>query len=339
MKTASFLVCALLVTGCTGTPQKNHHSFTQPSRALNVIVFPGGFNWPIWAAETKGFFAREGLAVKTTPTPNSTFQMKGLIQGDFDIAMTAMDNVVAYREGQGEAGVDGPDLVAVMGSDRGFLRLVTAPQVRTYADLRGKTLSVDALTTGYAFVLLAMLEREGLQLGRDYRTERAGGVMQRYNALIEGKHAGTMLISPFDITAQSQGFNVLGTAGHALESYQGVVAAVRQSWARSNSDKVQGYVNAFADAVEWLYDPSNKNEAIRIFLANMPPNTTAHAAETAYRTLMSEQDGFQRHGRVDARGVETVVRLRGQFGRQGAVLQPAASYIDDSFYKALEKRP
>jgi len=29
---------------------------------LRVIVFPGGFNWPIWAAQGKGFFAREGLA-------------------------------------------------------------------------------------------------------------------------------------------------------------------------------------------------------------------------------------------------------------------------------------
>ncbi len=27
-----------------------------------MIVFPGGFNWPIWAAQEKGFFAREGLA-------------------------------------------------------------------------------------------------------------------------------------------------------------------------------------------------------------------------------------------------------------------------------------
>lgn len=311
-----------------------------PPQTLNVIVFPGGFNWPVWVAEDKGLFAREGLAVKVTPTPNSTFQMKGLIQGDFDIAMTAMDNVIAYREGQGEAGVDGPDLVAVVGSDQGFLRVVTTPEIRTYADLRGKTLSVDALTTGYAFVLLEILSRNGLQLDRDYKTERAGGVMQRYTALLERKHAGTMLISPFDITAQAQGFTVLGNASQALGNYQGVVGAVRQSWARANPGKVEGYVRAFSDSVEWLYNPSNKAEAIRIFLANMPPNTTAQAAETAYLALMSEQDGFQRRGRIDVRGVETVAQLRQKFGRQGVRLKPAAAYIDDSFYTAaLQKRP
>jgi len=40
-----------------------------------------------------------------------------------------------------------------MGSDSGFLSLVVAPDVKKFADLKGKTLSVDARTTGYAFVL------------------------------------------------------------------------------------------------------------------------------------------------------------------------------------------
>ena len=85
-----------------------------------------------------------------TPTPNSAFQLAGLIEGKFDIAHTAIDNVVAYTEGQGEAAVFvKPDLVAFMGGDNGFLALVTQPEIKGYGDLKGKTLSVDAMTTGY----------------------------------------------------------------------------------------------------------------------------------------------------------------------------------------------
>lgn len=321
---------AALLAGCAGGPAP---VAAQPA-PLSVIVFPGGFNWPIWVAEEQGLFERERLAVKVTPTPNSTFQLKGLIRGDFDIAMTAMDNVIAYREVQGEAGVDGPDLVAVMGSDQGFLRLVAAPEISSYADLRGKTLSVDALTTGYAFVLLEMLERNGLKLDRDYRTERAGGVAQRYQALLERKHAATILVAPFDITAQALGFRRLGNATELVGSYQGAVAATRQSWARANADKVRGYIRAFADSVEWLYDPRNKEEAIRIFLAHMPPNTTPQVAEAAYRTLLSKNDGFQRRAQIDLRGVDTVVKLRAKFGRSRASLREAAHYYDASFYEA-----
>ena len=70
---------------------------------LEVIVFPGGFNWPLWVGQEKGFFAGNGLEVKITPTPNSVFQMQNLAAGKFDIAFSAIDNVVAYDEGQGEA--------------------------------------------------------------------------------------------------------------------------------------------------------------------------------------------------------------------------------------------
>jgi ABC-type nitrate/sulfonate/bicarbonate transport system substrate-binding protein len=336
-RTIFALAISALLAGCAIAPGAPPASVQAP-QPLSVIVFPGGWNWPMWVAEAKGLFAREGLAVKVTPTPNSTFQMKGLIQGDFDVALTAMDNVIAYREGQGEAGVNGPDLFVVMGGDSGFLRLVTVPDVRNFADLRGKTLSVDALTTGYAFVLREMLDRNGLVLDRDYKTDRAGGGIQRYNALIERKHAGTILPAPLDIAAQAQGFNVVANASGALGNYQGYVAAVRQPWARANAAKVQGYIRAYAEAVEWIYDPANKAEAIRIFLANMPPNTTAQSAESSYRILLADGDGFQRKARIDMRGVETVVKLRQKFGAAGVTLKPAAAYYDGSFYEAAMRR-
>src|SRR5256885_13808507 len=149
------VVLAIGLASCASTPPA-----PTPSKApvtVNVIVFPGGFNWPIWVAQEKGLFAKNGIEVKLTPTPNSVFQLTNLIDGKFDIAMTAIDNLIAYREGQGEVPKAGDDLFAFMGGDNGFLRLVTVPEVKTFDDLRGKTLSVDALTTGYAFVLLEIL--------------------------------------------------------------------------------------------------------------------------------------------------------------------------------------
>ncbi|WP_082585738.1 ABC transporter substrate-binding protein [Hydrogenophaga sp. Root209] len=333
-RTAIAFALAMLVAGCAGLPAP----VPATPEPLRVIVFPGGFNWPIWVAQQRGYFGQQGLAVQVTPTPNSTFQLKGLIQGDFDLAMTAIDNVIAYREGQGEAGIDGPDLVAVMGADNGFLRLVGAPDIASIADLRGKTLSVDALTTGYAFVLLEMLDRNGLKLDRDYRTERAGGVSQRYQALLQRKHAGTMLITPFDVNAAEQGFKTLGRANEVLGEYQGLVAAVRQGWARENPRRVSAYIRAFTDSVEWLYDPKNKDEAIRIYLANMPQGTSAQSAEVAYRVLLDAKDGFYRQGRLNMQGVEKVVQLRAKFGPQGKTLRPAAAYVDNSFLNAAMKR-
>ena len=120
---------------------------------VKIIVFPGGFNLPLWTAIDRNFFHVRGLEVQPHFTTSSMEQLSGLIQGRWELALTGFDNIVAYQEGQGEAAIDvTPDLFAFMGGDSAFLRLVVQPSVRSYADLKGKLLSVDALTTGFAFV-------------------------------------------------------------------------------------------------------------------------------------------------------------------------------------------
>jgi ABC-type nitrate/sulfonate/bicarbonate transport system substrate-binding protein len=313
------------LTGCAAQPPA--------PQTVNVIVFPGGFNWPIWVAQEKELFAKNGLDVKLTPTPSSVFQLTHLIEGKFDIAMTAIDNLIAYREGQGEEPVLGPDLIAFMGGDNGFLRLVAVPEVKTLDDLRSKTVSVDARTTGYAFVLFEMLERGGLRLDRDYTVERAGGFLRRFQALSEKKHAATLLATPFELQLEAKGFNRLGNATDVLGAYQGIVGGARKGWADANRDAVVGYIRAFSEAVDWLYDPRNRDEAVLIFRKNLP-NVPEQGAQAAYGVLLSPTGGFQKKAQIDLEGVRTVLRLRSKYAEPKKTLSDPARYYDESFYRA-----
>ncbi|OLE18477.1 MAG: ABC transporter substrate-binding protein [Betaproteobacteria bacterium 13_1_20CM_3_63_8] len=271
--------------------------------------------------------------MNVTPTPSSVFQLTNLISGKFDIAMTAIDNLIAYREGQGEEPVPGPDLIAFMGGDNGFLRLVAVPEVKSVGELKGKTVSVDARTTGYAFVLFEMLERGGLQLDRDYNVVRAGGVLQRFQALMEKKHAATLLLSPFELQAEAKGFNRLGNATDVLGHYQGLVGGARKSWADANRDAVIGFIRAFSQAVDWLYDPKNKDEAIAIFRKNLP-NVPEQGANAAYGVLLAPSGGFQKKAQIDMEGVRTVLRLRSKYAEPKKTLSDPVKYYDESFYRA-----
>jgi ABC-type nitrate/sulfonate/bicarbonate transport system substrate-binding protein len=302
------------------------------SDTIEVIVFPGGFNWPIWVAQENGFFERNNVTVKITPTPNSEFQLTNLIDGKFDIAMTAIDNLIAYMEGQGEApATQTPDLVAVMGSDNGFLRLVSVPEVKTYADLKGKEVSVDARTTGYAFVLEKLIEKGGLNFN-DVTYVKAGGVLQRLEALLAKKHAATMLISPFEVVAEARGFNRLANAVDVLGHYQGVVAGVRRQWAEENESQIVGFIRGFRAGLDWLYDPANKGEAIAILRKNLP-NMAADLAYNSYGILMDPKDGFTRNASIDLEGVRTVLALRRQYGEPQKKLMDPMKYIDLSYYE------
>jgi ABC-type nitrate/sulfonate/bicarbonate transport system substrate-binding protein len=243
--------------------------------------------------------------------------------------MTAMDNVIAYSEGQGAAKTDvAPDIFAFLGADSGFLRLVAVPEVKSIAELKGKQISVDALTTGYAFVLRKLLENGGLKES-DIEFVSAGGGLERYNALMEKKHAATLLISPFDVNAEAKGFNRLANADEALGHYQGVVGATRRGWAKENEKELVSYIRAYMAAVGWLFDPANKAEAIAILRKNVL-NMPEDQAMRSYDILVHPTRGFTRNAAVNVEGVKTALQLRSQY--TGKPLNDPAKYFDLRYY-------
>jgi ABC-type nitrate/sulfonate/bicarbonate transport system substrate-binding protein len=304
---------------------------------VTVNVFPGGFNWPSFVGREKGFFERNGIRVMLQATPNSVAQMTGLAEGKFDIALTAADNIVAYVEGQGEAPIGPqPEFFAFMGSDSGFLSLVVAPEIKSFGDLKGKVLSVDARTTGYAFVLFEMLARNGLSEG-DYDIEKVGGMVQRWNALREGKQSGTLLSAPFNILAKEQNFHELAQATKVIGSYQGNVAATRRSWARENRSKVIAFIRGYVQAIDWLYDQANRAEAIRILLKNLPEMSPG-LAQQSYGELLGAKDGFSRGGRVSMEGLRTVLALRSHYAEPHENFVEPMKYYDPSYYNTAMRQ-
>lgn len=305
-------------------------------KTLNVIVFPGGWNLPIWAAERQGFFEQNGVRVAVTPTPSSTFQMQGFAEGRFDIAMTAIDNVVAYQEGQGEAKIpDNPDMFVFMGGDSGFLSLVGGKSVRSIAELKGKKISVDAMTTGYAFVLRELLARSGIAES-EVTFERAGGGLQRFQELLKGSHAGTMLIAPFDLLAINQGHVRLAKADEHLGAYQGVVGAARRSWARENEAALLGFIRAYHAGVQFVVDSKNREITEALLVALAGRTMTPPLARQAADTLLDPKAGFIRDVAVNVEGARTVLALRSKF--TGKPLGDPTKYIDSSYRdKALAR--
>jgi ABC-type nitrate/sulfonate/bicarbonate transport system substrate-binding protein len=307
----------------------------QSLRPLEVNVFAGGANWPLFVAQEKGLFAANGLAVKITPTPNSVELIRGLMEGKFDIAMTTFDNVVAYQEGQGEVVLaSSPDLFAFMGGINSALRFIVNPDIKSYADLRGKTLGVDAVTTGYALGMYKLLSMNGLAAG-DYQLARTGGTSFRVQALMQGKIDGTVVNSPLEILPEAKGYRRLGDFLGSFGAYQAISGVTRRSWAAKNEDQLLNYIRSFVAAVDWLYDPGNRAEAIAIYQKYVP-NTPREIADKAWEVMLSGKEGFQRRAKLDPQGAQTVVQIRSEFGTPKKVLEDPAKYFDESYYgKAL----
>ena len=300
---------------------------------LEVIAFPGAPNLPIFVAQEKGFFTEAGVTVNLTTTPNSAFQAENLAAGKFQIAGTAFDNVVAYQEGQGAVAIANPDFFAFMGATQIELAFVVAPEVASYADLKGKSLALDALSTGFAFVLYEMLKRGGLTAS-DYTMATVGATPQRWESVKAGTHAGTLTIEPFTSIAKANGFKVLDTSTNLFPSYQGGSFAARRDWAAANPEAVKGFIKGYLAGLAWVLDPVNRAAATEILLGKMP-EIKPPVAPKVMDSLLSPRSGLTPGAKILPDGVTTVLNLRSQYGKGAMPLTDPAKYIDLRYFTAV----
>jgi ABC-type nitrate/sulfonate/bicarbonate transport system substrate-binding protein len=298
---------------------------------LRVIAFDGGWNLAVWAAQRQGFFEANGVAVQLSYTPNSAALLTGLFDGRYEIALATIDNFIACQEGQTEVKLpDQPDLFAFLGGDSGFLSVMSSPSVKSFADLKGKTLSVDAMTNGLAYVLRELVARNGLT-ETDVTFVRAGGTSNRYRELLAGKQDATLLRTPFELLAGQRGFTRLATA-ESLGPYEGTVGAARRSWAKANESALIGFMRGYRAGVDWIYDRGNREVVEALLVANIRDMTPA-LAKQSYDLLVADKGGVTRDIALDIDGIRTVLVLRSKYGAPQKTLTDPMKYVDLSYYE------
>jgi ABC-type nitrate/sulfonate/bicarbonate transport system substrate-binding protein len=300
---------------------------------VRVIAFPGAPNLPTFAADAQGFFAREGLKLEFAVTPSSVFQAEQLAAGNFDIAFTAFDNVVAYSEGQGAAKIEGdPGFCVIAGATQLELAFVVAPDVQTFDDLNNRSIALDAVNTGFAFVLYDMLEKHGID-AKSYPFAAVGATPQRWQSVKAGEHVGTITIEPFTAMASNEGFKPLARSTDIYETYQGGIIASRRDWVAANPETVKAFIRAYLAGLDWTLDPANREAAEALLLAKMDA-IKPQAAKPVMKSLLSERSGLTPDAAILEDGMKKVLELRSRYGG-GASFTDIERYLELGPYKAV----
>lgn len=270
---------------------------------LVVNVFVGAHNLPLLVAQERGTFERSGIAVELVRTASSTDQMRGLIEGQWPIVHTSPDNLLAWGQRQGR------ELVAWLGGSVGPLALVAQPGLASAASLRGKTLAVDALESGFTFALRAMLQAQGLR-PTEYRLEAMGATNLRWQALREGRALATLLNLPFSLLARDAGYALLGTHLTAAPRLLTSVAGSTREWLLGNAATATAYARVMGASLAWLYDPANRPAAWAILRREF--SLSAEVAAEVAETLLDPYTGFLPTAYLDVVGLQRVVDLRAE---------------------------
>jgi ABC-type nitrate/sulfonate/bicarbonate transport system substrate-binding protein len=289
-----------------------------------AIISESAGSWPVYVGLDKGFFEAEGLDVEVIFTRSSVKHLQDLKAGGiYDVGHQAVDHIVRAVEG-------GSDLITVFGIAKPNYSLIVSEDIHCYADLRGKKLGVDGVSTGFALLLKHMLAENGLVDGQDYELVQIGGTGERYQAVLEGKVAGALLDGPVDLIAEANGLNRLGCNLDYIPEYQGTVAATKKSYAEENKEKLERYIRGYVAASDWLHDALNKEEAVDILTRHL--KVDAKIASLTYDRYIQSQT-FNIRGEINLTGVSEAMKVMARTGQIETSVTDPTKYCDFHYYR------
>ena len=296
----------------------------QEPTLIRVNAFPNAKALPLHAGIAKGIFETRGFKIELTLTPNSRSQRDGLASGKFDVVHSAVDNALAMIE------VAKHDVVIVTGGDSGMNEFFVQPDVKSFADIRGRTLVVDAPDTAYALQAKKILGLHGLKDGADYTVKPVGAGVYRFKAMVEIKdNAAAILNLPFTVQAEALGMKSLGRTIDLLGPYQAGGAFLMRAWAREHPATLERYVAAYIEALRFVRDPANRADNIALLMEKL--KIPGKEAERTYTLLMDPDFGFTPDAKFDLTGFKNVLALRAEI--EGGTPAAPERYIDLGYYE------
>src|SRR5262249_26999790 len=246
---------------------------------------------------------------------------RGLSQGKFDIVSTAFDNVLAW------SGREGAEIVAIAQiSDKTVLPVFVRPEIKNWSDLKGKKLAADAVDTAFALVLRRVLLANGLDMTKgDYELVALGASGARLESMIKGETYAGVFSPPSDAKAIAAGLRRIGDSREVLPDYPNTVLAVNREWAQKNRETLVAYLRSWLKGMSWVKDPANREEAVKLLESELKLNPKA-AAESI--------EELSPTGNLNLPGLESVLKLRTEFGFKLNKGEKLEAYYDTSYYSA-----
>ena len=116
-----------------------------------------------------------------------------------------------------------------------------------------------------------------------------------------------------------------------MTHYARGLGATRREWANANEALLVRFIRAMIKSTDWVMDPNNKEEAIKLLLADNKNNRVR--AEEAYEESVSSRFGYTPRSRIDMDGIRTIIELRETAGLMKPPAPKPEKYVDDRFYK------
>jgi NitT/TauT family transport system substrate-binding protein len=287
-------------------------------------------SWPIYAAQQKKILEKNGIDLEVIIIRGSPNLVRAVISDTVPMGRINPDYVIGGIE-------KGAKMKIVSGiQDKIAYDLMARPEIKTGADLKGKTIGVSTLTGGTTLMVEEVLEKAYKLKDGDYKYLVVGTSPERYAALKGGSVHATFMGAPFNFTAAREGFNKLITFHEILGPIQFTVDFVHQDYIKNHRDEIVRYLKSTIESTQWLYDRKNKEEALAIHMKVL--KSKRDAAEQDYKFMIEDFQPFTRSGAVVKAAWDKTMELRAKEGHYKGKKIPAMSdFVDSSMIEEAQK--
>jgi ABC-type nitrate/sulfonate/bicarbonate transport system substrate-binding protein len=293
-----------------------------PEKIAVGNVAPIAPDWPNFVARDKGFYQRNGIDPDVTYVGNVANTVQQMVGGSFGIAVSTFDTAIRAIAKGADATMIGGMVIKYPYS------IMSSADVKTATDMKGKRIILPFQKD----LLTAVWNQWMREHGVDPATIEQiydGATPNRFAALSSKRVQAALLSQPFDFRATAEGNHKLLDIGAYAGNHGFLVLLSRPGWLKDNADAARAFLHSLASAVDWLYDPANRNEAITILVRHTKLQQSF--AEQTYDYYIRELKPFSRNLAIPDGMVQSTVKALIEIGDIKEAEVSGKKFVDTSY--------
>ena len=300
--------------------------------AATKVSFPftpiSAASLPWWIAKESHFYEKYGLDVDMIYVGASPIIVQAMLGGQAGVGAGGGPPLVANV-------LQGGDVVEVATTvPYAIQSLIVKPEIRTPADLIGKTIGISRLGAIPHYTLQAIVKLHNVQ---GIKIVQTGTTTQAITSLSQGLVDGIITSAPFTFRLMKDGYRELVGPKEFKKAgveflIQGLVA--RRSFAAKNRDVVLGMIKATMEGVKQIFVNEKHAKAV---LAKYTRQTDPEILDRTYKFAL---DIFVKDPTVTAASIQPIVQQSTEFNVVDAKLAantPISAYYDNSYIDEIKK--
>ena len=280
--------CALLAAPRSAAAQELRRIYYGTTASVSLL--------PVWVAKDTGLFAKRGLDVEPVQIRGGALITMGIMSGQLQFSGAGAESVIAAR-------IKGGDVVLLAcPTNLEPIYLVTRPEIKSPAELKGKNTAVTRLGSSTHFYLRAALRDIGLDPEKDMTILQLGAGPEVAAALETGRISAAALNIRYALPFLQRNWPMLVDLSKTDLIYPSSCVTSSRAFVKAEPKLVEDFLAAYNEAIQLIKkDPAPAERSLAKWSREKDANVVAKSVESHRRILNSPPY-------VPDKGIENVLK-------------------------------